>query len=136
MNIILTRTLEYGPQTECVTICTMIMLHLLLARSKSENDASITQTFSRKIDQWIRCKLDDLFFEAKALQERLRKLNRKREVDEIKFFDEQMESVKISSALRCLSDNAKSVVLSTSDKMTIKGKKLHHSRSSTGKASM
>ena len=39
MNIILTRTLEDGPQTECAMICTMIMPHLLLARSKSENDA-------------------------------------------------------------------------------------------------
>ena len=43
MNIILTRTLEYGPQTECAMICTMIMPHLLLARSKSEIVASITK---------------------------------------------------------------------------------------------
>ena len=44
MNILLTKTLEGGPQTECAMICTMIMPHLLLARSKSENDASIPKT--------------------------------------------------------------------------------------------
>ena len=72
MNIILTRTLEDGPQTECAMICTMMMLHLLLERSKSENDASITKSLSRRLDLWIRCKLNDLFVEAKALQVRLR----------------------------------------------------------------
>ena len=36
MNIILTRTLEDGPQTECAMICKTIMPHLLLARSKTE----------------------------------------------------------------------------------------------------
>ena len=70
MNIIFTRTLEDGPQTECAMICTMIMRHLLLARSKSENDASITKTLSKRLDLWIRCKFDNLFVEAKALQER------------------------------------------------------------------
>ena len=119
MNIILSRTHDDGPQTECAMIFTMIMPHLLLARFKSENNASITKTLSRRLDLWIRCKFDDLFIEAKALQERLRKLNRKREVDEFKAFDKQMESDKISNAVRCLSDDAKGGVLS--DKVTIKG---------------
>ena len=121
MNIILTRTLKDGPQTECAMICTMIMLHLL-AVSKSENDASITKTLSRRLDLWIRCKFDYFFIEAKALQERLRKLNRKRKVDEFKAFGKQMESGKISDASRCLSDDAKGGVLSTSDKVTIRVK--------------
>ena len=122
MDIILTRTLEDGPQTECPMICTMIMPHLLLARSKSENDASITKTLSRRLDLWIRCKFNYLFIEAKALQEHLRKFNRKREVDEFKALDKQMESGNISNALQCLSDDAKGGVLSTSNKVTIKGK--------------
>ena len=83
MNIIFTRTLEDGPQTECAMICGMIML----ARFKSENDASIKNTLSRRLNLWVRCKFDDLFIEAEALQERLGKLNRKREVDELKAFD-------------------------------------------------
>ena len=84
MKINLTKMLEDGPQTECAMICTMIMPHLLLAISKSENDASITKTLSRRLDLWIRCEFDDLFLEAKALPGRLRKLNRKLEVDELK----------------------------------------------------
>ena len=50
MNIILTKTLEDGPQTECAMTCTMIMPHLLLARSKCAKDASITKTLSRRLD--------------------------------------------------------------------------------------
>ena len=70
----------------------------------------------------IRCKFDNFSDEPKALRERLRKLIRKKEVDEFKAFDKQMESGKISNALRCLSEDAKGGVLSTSDKMTNKGK--------------
>ena len=43
-------------------------------------------------------------------------------MDEIKAFDKQRESVKISNALRCLSEDAKGGVLSTSHRVTIKGK--------------
>ena len=123
MNIILTRTLEDGPQTECTMICTMIMPHLLLARSKCENGALIAKTLSRmfKMLIWFWCNFDDLFVETKALQDRLKNINRKREVDEYKAFDKQMKSGKISNTLRCLSDNAKGSVVSTSDKVTIKG---------------
>ena len=56
MNIILTRTLEDEPQTQCAIICTMIMPHLLLARSRSENDASITKT----LRETYRCALDKI----------------------------------------------------------------------------
>ena len=41
-------------------------------------------------------------------------------MDEFKALDKQMESGKISNALRCLSVDAKGGVLSTSDKVTIK----------------
>ena len=122
MNIILTMTLEDGPSTKCSIFCKMIMPSLVLARSKSEKDASITKTLSRSLDLWIKYKFDDLSIEAKTLQERLRKLKRKREVDEIKAFDKQMESGEIGNALRCLSDNAKGGVLSTSDKLLSKEK--------------
>ena len=136
MNIILTKTLEGGFQSECAMVCTMIMPHLLHARSKCEIDASITKTLSRRLDLWIRCKFDDLLFEAKALQERLKKLNEKRGLDEFKVFDKQMESGKISNALRCLSDDGNGGVLSTSNKSDYQRKKLHRTRTSTRKASM
>ena len=46
---------------------------------KIENDTSITKTLSRRLDLRIKCKFDDRFVEAKAIRERLRKLNRKGE---------------------------------------------------------
>ena len=122
MKIFLTGTPAAGSQTECAMICTTIMPHFFLQRSKSENDASLAKTLSRKLDLWIRGNFDDLFVEAKVHQESLRYLNRKREVVELKVFDKQMESVKISNALRCLSDEVKGGVLSTSDKVTMKRK--------------
>ena len=44
-------------------------------------------------------------------------------MDKFKAFGKKMVSCKISNVLRCLSDNAKGGVLSTSNKVTIKGKK-------------
>ena len=70
MNFFLAGTLAAGPQTECAMICTMIMPHLLLQRSNSENDASLAKSLSRRLDLWIRCKFGDLFVEAKAHQDR------------------------------------------------------------------
>ena len=80
MKIFLTGTPAAGPQTECAMICTIIMPHLFLQKSKSKNGASLAKPFSRKLDLWIRGKFDDLFVEAKVHQESLRYLNRKREV--------------------------------------------------------
>ena len=111
MNIILIRTLEDGLQSDCAMICTKLMPHLLFERSKKENDASKTKTLSRRLDLWIRCKFNCLFVAAKARQECLKKLNKKREVYEFNAFDKQMESGKISNALRCLSEDAKGGVL-------------------------
>ena len=94
---------------------------------KRENDASITKTLSRRLDLWIRCNFDDLFFEVKTLHERLKKLRRKRELDYFKAFDKQKNSSSISNALRCLSDVAKGGVLSTSGKVTSKDKTAQYS---------
>ena len=74
MNIILTKELENQPQTECAMICTMIMQHLLSQDQKVKTMLQL-QKPSRRLDLWIKCKFDNLFIEAKALQERLRKLN-------------------------------------------------------------
>ena len=47
-------------------------------------------------------KFGELFIKTKALQQRSRKLNRKREVIEFKPFDKQMDPVKLMNALGCL----------------------------------
>ena len=60
MNIILTRALEDGAQSECAMFCTIVMPHLLLANSKSKNYNSITKILSRKLGPWIRRKFDNL----------------------------------------------------------------------------
>ena len=98
MNAILAKTLEVGPQT------------------------SITKTLPKRLDLWIRCEIDDLFVDATALQEQLKKINRQREVGELKAFDKHMESAKIWNALWCLSGDAKGGVLSTSDRVVMRGK--------------
>ena len=67
-------------------------------------------------------KLNYLFIEANALQEPLVKLSRKRKIDKLKIFDNQMESGNISNALRCLSNDAEGVGLSISDIVNIKEK--------------
>ena len=53
---------------------------------------------SRRLNLLMRCKFHDLFPEAKALEERLGKPNRKREVDDFKEFDTQMGFGEISNA--------------------------------------
>ena len=87
MIIVLIKTLEDGPQIDCAMICTIIIPQdLLLARCKSEIYASIKKNFVEKARSVVQGKFNALFVEAKALQERLRKLNRRREIDELKAF--------------------------------------------------
>ena len=85
----------------------------IAARSRSEYDDSLTKILSRRLDLRIKWKLNDEIIEANALQELLTKLKRKREVHDIKVLDKQMESGKISNALRCLSDDARGGVPTT-----------------------
>ena len=52
-------------------ICTITVPQLILAGSKSDNNAFITKTLPRRLDLWIKINFQDLFNEANALQERL-----------------------------------------------------------------
>ena len=70
MNLIFSKILGDGLQTECAMICTKIMPQLLIARSKIEKDVSKKTVF------------------------------RKLQVDEFMFFDKQMESGKYGMHLR------------------------------------
>ena len=106
MKIILTETLKTEPPSEFAVISAITMPQLLLKISKRENDALITKILSRSLCLRIRCKFDDLFVETKALQDRLRKLNRKQKVDNFTALMIQTESGTISNALRCLSDDS------------------------------
>ena len=71
MNLIFSKILGDGLQTECAIICKKILPQLLLARSKNEKDVSINKTVFRK-----------------------------RQVDEFMFFDKKMESGKYGMHLR------------------------------------
>ena len=108
-------------KAEIALIATMVMPHLILARSKDGNDGSITKTIGRRLDQWLNGNFMDLFLEAKALQERLPKKSKK-DHDEYKEFDKYMTTGRISSAIRCLSEDVKGGNLSTTEKITVGGK--------------
>ena len=50
-----------------------IFTHLLLCKTKSENDESLSKTEARRLKQWQDGDLDGLYNEGKALQMRLLK---------------------------------------------------------------
>ena len=109
MNTVLSGTLDRSEKAE------------ILARSKDGNDGSITKTIGRRLDQWLNGNFMDLFLEAKALQDRLPKKSKK-DHDEYKEFDKYMTTGRISSAIRCLSEDVKGGNLSTTEKITVDGK--------------
>ena len=94
----------------------MVMPHLVLPRTKSENDGSQNQTLTRRLEMWLNGQFDDLFHEAKALQLRLKRYQTKQR-DVFKEFDHHVTTGKISNALRCLEEDQKGLVLSLSDKI-------------------
>ena len=67
--------LDDGLQTECAMICTMIIRRFLLTRSKSENDASLKKTLPRRLNPWIRCKIDNVFVGGKTTSGALKEFN-------------------------------------------------------------
>ena len=58
-------------------IAAMALQHLVLAKTKESYDGSIAKTMSRRISQWKRIDIENLFNEAKALQFRLSKNSNK-----------------------------------------------------------
>ena len=56
----------------------MIFPHLLLCKTKSENDGSLSKTIARRLKQWQDGDLDGLYNEGKALQISLTKGSRRK----------------------------------------------------------
>ena len=97
--------------------CATVMPHLILAKTRTEDDASNNKTIARRLDQWINWGIDSLFLEAKAIQERMSRTKAKRSVDEYKECDKYMSTGKLSNAIRSLTEEAKAGVLSLTEKV-------------------
>ena len=89
----------------------IIFPHLLLCKTKSENDGSLSKTIARRLKQWQDGDLDGLHNEGKALQMRLLKGNRRKTETEAQQFNKLMNTGKITSAIAKLTDTSKSVLL-------------------------
>ena len=81
---------------------------------------SVSKIIARQLDLWIHCEFELLFLEAKALQDRLTKSKSKHEANEFKLFDKNMETGKVSNALRCLTEESKGGVLPINQKLGTK----------------
>ena len=102
---------------ETAMYCAMVISHLILAKTKTKDDASNNKTIARRLDQWVKWDIDSLFFEAKAIKERMSRTKTKRYVDEYKKYKKNMSTGKISIAIRSLTEKAKGGVLSLTDKI-------------------
>ena len=89
------------------THATMIFPHLMLCKTKSESDGLNSKTIARRLKQWHKGKLDELFNEGKALQMRLAKSKKKKVETEAQQFNKLMNTGKISSAIAKVIDTSK-----------------------------
>ena len=99
----------------------MIFPHLLVCKTKSEYDGSLSKTITRRLEQWQDGDLDGLYNEKKALQMRLLKGSRRKTESEAQQFNKLMNTGKISSAIAKLTGTSKGAL--SLDK-TVKGKKV------------
>ena len=88
----------------------MIFPHLLLCKTKSEIDGSLSKTIARRLKQWQDGDLDGLYNEGKALQMRLLKGSRRKTETEAQQFNKLMSTGKISSAIAKLTETSKGVL--------------------------
>ena len=88
----------------------MIFPHLLLCKTKSENDGSLSKTIARRLKQLQDGDPDGLYNEGKALQMRLTKGSRRKTETEAQQFYKLMNTGKISSAIAKLTDTSKGVL--------------------------
>ena len=94
----------------------MILPHLILPRTKSENAGS-NSIIQRRLDSLTQCKFLELYNEARAIHVRLPKQKTPKEESDLKSFNKLMCQGKISSALKCLSDHQKEGILSLKEKI-------------------
>ena len=107
MNILFEQVAEKKSNEETALYASMLMPHLVLARTRTDREQSIGKTLERRLHAWLRCDFEALFTEAKALQQRAPTRTKKDEVNDFKQFDFQMTAGKISNALRSLDDSQK-----------------------------
>ena len=69
--------------------CAMVMSHLILARTRTEDDAAINKTIARRLDQWVKWDIDSLLVEAKVIQERMSELKQNNLLLNKKDFDKK-----------------------------------------------
>ena len=120
MNILFEQVAEKKSNEETALYASMLMPHLVLARTRTDREQSIGKTLERRLHAWLRCDFEALFTEAKALQQRAPTRTKKDEVNDFKQFDFQMTAGKISNALRSLDDSQKGTVLSLQEKINDK----------------
>ena len=77
LNEILSATLN-DSNAETAMYCEMVMPHLNLARTRTEDEASNNKINARRLDQWIKWDIESLFLEAKVIQECMSRTNAKR----------------------------------------------------------
>ena len=94
----------------------MILPHLMLPRTKSENAGS-NAIIQRRLDSLTQCKFLELYNEARTMQVRLPKQKTPEEESDLKNFKKFMCQGKISSALKCLSDHQRGGILSLKEKI-------------------
>ena len=92
-----------------LTLC-MIILHLTLSRTKSTDYGSNNKTIRRRLRAWHSCNFPELFCEGKAIQLRMN-IRNKKQLSDLKMFNDFMSRGKISNAIRVLLDDHKGGVL-------------------------
>ena len=117
LSIIFDEVAEKSRNPNVALYFAMVMPHLVLARRKEKRETFIGKTIHRRMEAWLSCEFEALFNEAKALQLRIPKVRKTQNRDEMKSFDTQMSSGKISNALRCLDESQKGNVLSLQDRV-------------------
>ena len=96
-----------------LTLC-MIFLHLTLSRTENMDDGSNNKTIKRRLRAWHSCNFSELFFEAKAIQRRMNSRNKK-QLSDLKMFNNFNSRGMISKVFRVLLDEHKDGVLAPTD---------------------
>ena len=120
MNVLFEQVAQRKSNEETSLYASMLMPHLVLARTRTDREQSIGKTLERRLHAWFRYDFESLFAEAKALQQRAPTKTKRDEANNFKQFDLQMTAGKISNILRSLDDSQKGTVLSLQEKINDK----------------
>ena len=110
LNVLLTPLANNSLNSDVAFYAAFVFPHLVLPKTKREVDGSISKIIGRRLKQWNAGQIEELFEEAKAIQMRLVKNNKRKDEKEAKIFNKNMEKGKISSAIRCLTEETGGVL--------------------------